>query len=211
MTIGSQLIHALEDAYEDIRHRHPQLPPEVVFITGTGAKGRRRMRRGHFCPERWVTEDGRRHEVFVAGERLADGPEGVLTTLLHEVAHILAAEREIQDTSRGGRWHNRRFVEVARELGLDYTHERPDSSIGFSDVTMPETTKHAYRLTLDMLEDAIAAHLGRRVSVPASTGTGTSRSLKATCACDRIIRASATVLEGAAITCTACGCEFTQD
>jgi hypothetical protein len=56
--------------------------------------------------------------VFVSGECLAQGPEMVLETLLHEAAHGVADARKIKDTSRGNRYHNQKFVELAEELGL---------------------------------------------------------------------------------------------
>jgi hypothetical protein len=67
--------------------------------------------------------------VLVSGEGLQRGPVAVLGTLLHEAAHGLACARCIQDTSRQGRYHNRRYATLARELGLDVAHMQP---IGWS-------------------------------------------------------------------------------
>jgi hypothetical protein len=52
------------------------------------------------------------------GEWFAEGAEHTLTTILHEAAHALADVRQVQDTSRQGKYHNRRFVQLAAELGL---------------------------------------------------------------------------------------------
>jgi hypothetical protein len=35
----------------------------------------------------------------------------------------MANTRQIQDTSRQGRWHNRRFATLAEGLGLKVTHD----------------------------------------------------------------------------------------
>jgi len=53
-----------------------------------------------------------------AGKACAGVPRDVLGTLLHEAAHGMAATRQIKDTSRQGRYHNRRFAELAAELGI---------------------------------------------------------------------------------------------
>jgi hypothetical protein len=90
-TTGSGLIAALEQTWADIRHRTPELP-EVVVVTGTGLSSTALhidAKWGHFGADHWVqgrpTEEGqgaaldlsaarRRHELFVAGECLAEGP-----------------------------------------------------------------------------------------------------------------------------------------
>ncbi len=58
-------------------------------------------------------------ELFVAGELLAAGGRAVVEVMLHEAAHALATKRGIKDTSAAGnRYHNKRFVAPAAELGL---------------------------------------------------------------------------------------------
>jgi hypothetical protein len=88
--ISSPVIAALENAWAAIQERHPEVPP-VVIITGTGA-GRRRnfLVYGHYQKDAWEHTDGRLPEVMITGERMADGAEKVLGTLLHEAAHALA-------------------------------------------------------------------------------------------------------------------------
>lgn len=88
----------------------PPSPP-VALITASG-EGKAR---GHFWAGQWTTKTGgARHEVMIAGEILAEGGISVMRTLLHEGAHA----REVQDVSRGGRWHNKKFKEIAEEMGL---------------------------------------------------------------------------------------------
>ena len=70
---------------------------------------------------RWVTTtiEERDGELFIAGELLAAGGRAVIEVMLHEAAHALAAARDIKDTSaEGDRYHNKRFVALAAELGL---------------------------------------------------------------------------------------------
>jgi hypothetical protein len=76
-------------------------------------------------------------ELFVGGEGLRRGAREVLGTLLHEAAHGVATTRGIKDTSRGGRYHNRRFA----ELGITVA---PDGSRGGSATTLPDPTAAQY-------------------------------------------------------------------
>jgi hypothetical protein len=73
--------------------------------------------------------------VLVSGEGLQRGPVDVLGTLLHEAAHGLAYVRKVSDTSRQGRYHNRRCATLARELGLEVAHLDP---IGWSATSVPD-------------------------------------------------------------------------
>src|SRR6266540_2104177 len=91
---------------------------------------------GHFGAQRWVhgrphpvtapspelgqdaklqVQPDRKPELFVAGECFAEGAEHTLTTILHEAAHALAHVRGVKDTSRQGKYHNRRYLELAGE------------------------------------------------------------------------------------------------
>ena len=72
-----------------------------------------------------------------AAKASSAAPLDVLGTLLHEAAHGLAQARGIQDTSRQGRYHNRRYATLARELGLEVTSVQP---IGWSATTVPDPT-----------------------------------------------------------------------
>src|SRR4029450_12326513 len=96
---------------------------------------------GHFASMRWQRGSDRLPEVLVSGDGLARTPGEVLTTLLHEAAHSLADARTIQDTSRQGRWHNKRFAALATELGLD---PRMDPRLGWSPCTLPPETAETY-------------------------------------------------------------------
>lgn len=218
---GSAIITALEKAWAEIRKNHPEVP-EALLITGTGAKGRSQVW-GHWWAERWVAETATAEEaaeakkakaaapklpeVFVAGERMAQGAENVLETLLHEAAHGLAYARKVKDTSGSG-YHNRAFVAHAEELGLEYAGgDRPHPTIGWSATKLSEGTAEKYAKTLKVLEAAIQAHLpqgGTRTKK-----TTVDRNLKAaTCGCGRKLRASRTVLEEAPVICGLCMTPF---
>jgi hypothetical protein len=129
---ASLLVAALEHTWQTIRTRHPELP-QAVLVVASGAEGKR-LNLGHFAPHRWHVQGADRHEVLVGGEGLQRGPLEVLGTLLHEAAHGLAQARGVQDTSRQGRYHNRRYATLARELGLEVASVQP---IGWSATTVP--------------------------------------------------------------------------
>jgi hypothetical protein len=146
---ASLLIAALEHTWHTIRTHHPDVP-EAVLVVASGAEGKR-LNLGHFAPHRWQVNGADRHEVLVGGEGLQRGPLEVLGTLLHEATHGLAQARSIADTSRQGRYHNRRYATLAVELGLDVASVQP---IGWSATTVPEQTAAAYA---GQLEDLAAA------------------------------------------------------
>lgn len=153
---GSNVTAALEQLYAAIKHRHPELP-NVVVITGSGltAKG---LKLGHFGRDFWkqAEAEGRLAELFIAGETLHLGLEQTLETLLHEAVHALAAVRDVQDTSKGNAYHNRKFVELAEELGLVWPEGRkPHVTIGYSAVELAEGTLAAYAKELEVLGKAL--------------------------------------------------------
>jgi hypothetical protein len=131
----------------------------------------------------------------------------VLTTVRHEATHALADIREIQDTSRQGRWHNRRFAMLADELGMDTTK---DPRIGWSLCQLRDTTAARYRVVLDDLSAALAMY---RHPELADTGgrRNSNNPISCTCGCPRRIRVAAAVLELGPITCGVCGNEFERN
>ena len=123
----------------------------------------------------------------------------MLGTLLHEAAHGLAQARSVQDTSRQGRYHNRRYATLARELGLEVTSVQP---IGWSATTVPGPTAANYAAQLEELAAALV--LWRRQEHRSGTGPRSRNLLAATCGCGRRIRVAKATLAEAPILCAAC-------
>jgi hypothetical protein len=194
---GSLLVAALEHTWHTIRTRHPEVP-EAVLVVASGSEGKR-LNLGHFAPHRWQVNGSDRHEVLVGGEGLQRGPLEVLGTLLHEAVHGLAQARGVQDTSRQGRYHNRRYATLARELGLDVVTVKP---IGWSATTVPTPTAAAYAGQLEDL--AAALILWRRQDHRIGAGPRSRNLLAATCGCGRRIRAAKATLAEAPILCAGC-------
>lgn len=239
---GSAIVAVLEQTWEAIRANHPELP-HVVIVTGSGFVGSPRW--AHWRESGWteradaeaIDRSVNRHgEMFVAGETLARGAAHTVESMLHEGAHALATKREVQDTSRQGRWHNGQFRKLAEELGLSFTGDKADPTHGFSNMLLTPETRERYAELIERLDKAILAtinvpafvstggqqaggefvHGGKR---PKAEGSGSStNNLKLTCKCvdedgndkPRIIRASKAVAEAGQMLCTKCD-EYFED
>ena len=234
---GSAIVVALENVWDLIRKNHPDVP-SVVLVTGAGiVAGLGSSRWGHFRKHGWETcthEDAQESivhgEVFIAGETLAEGGTKTVQTMLHEAAHVLAVARDLQDTSRQGRWHNGTFRKLAEELGLEYTHPQANKSIGFSAVTMTPGTADEYAEVIEELDTAIRlvikapsfmtggtggdqdggenVHGGGRK--PRDPNTKSTNNIKCVCECEEpnIIRMSRKVLDKMIVRCDDCEQRF---
>jgi hypothetical protein len=241
---GSAVVKLMEQVWERIRENHPELPA-VVIVTGTGMIGPARW--GHFRANGWMTraegEDAATNlalgEMFMAGETMAKGARQVLQTMLHEAAHVLARVRDLKDTSRQGRWHNKVFRTLAEEMGLEHKKASADAQHGFSFVTLTAETEAKYADLLDELDreirlvvdlpwflkgttkpegeegsDKDGAEGGEYIHggrKVKATGTAQSGNLKATCSCPDplIIRLSRKVLDLGVVRCDECEELFT--
>ncbi|PXX66920.1 hypothetical protein DFR70_103675 [Nocardia tenerifensis] len=228
MAVGGPLATAIDTVWESIRARHPDVP-DVVVAVASGSLGRGRAPRlGHFGPDRWERAGAWMPELFVGGEGLAAGARAVLATMLHEAAHGLALTRDIAETSDSGRYHNKKFKELADELGLSTVrHQRA----GWSITALPDMTAARYGRELHILTGAIVAH--RRPEhgaddtsesggpdVDDTDAAGTKRGRRATkdrnaspfvcrCATPRRIRAHKKIIEAGPILCGLCREPFT--
>lgn len=150
-------------------------------------------------------------EALLADTSFVCGRELDFDRVLHEAAHGLAIARGIRDTSRGGRYHNRRFLAVALELGLVHPGRTSDS--GFVAVRASAETRVRYRETIERWNRAIEVNrqaMNRVFSGPASRrgSSGGGKRAKVTCDCGRILYVVRSVLSIGPITCAACEQEF---
>ncbi len=136
---ASAAVKVLEEVWKAIRRRVPEIPPAVVVLA-SGTEAVTVPRYGHWAASRWrVAADGEmRGEVLVAGEALAEGPDQVMSTLLHEAAHALAHARGEKDASRQGRYHNLVFKRNAESLGLEVSRRDPH---GFCRTVLPPSKR----------------------------------------------------------------------
>ena len=219
---GSAVVRACEQAWRDIQGHHADLP-DVVVILGSGVERGRLVKLGHWWGGRWLADGQARGEVLLAGEALHLPPEQVFEVLLHEAAHGLNAARRIPDTSRGGRYHNRRFAGTAAEVLLEAEAMPP---YGFAATKLTVAAKERYAPTIERLGDAmrIARQIDRGVKLGAGTegefgagreevgSSGGERGRKdavtAVCGCDRRLRMAPSVWEQGAVACGRCGTAF---
>ena len=89
---------------------------------------------GHItCGKVWQTGEKQRHEINISTATLDRPIEDTTATLLHEMCHLYNLQHEIQDCSRNGSYHNKKFKAAAEAHGLIIEH---DPKIGWS-ITTP--------------------------------------------------------------------------
>lgn len=194
----------MEQAWDAIGRHHPEVPSVIVVVApGSGSRAGE-LKLGHFSATRWKVADGERSELLVGGEGLQLGALEVLGTLLHEAAHGVAWVREVQDTSRGGRYHNRRFKALAEEIGLEVAQV---GSLGWTATKVRDETRARYGPVLAEIEAALV--LWRRADRYASgAGAGGRNPLVCRCSCGRRIQVARATLEAGGIICELCGQPF---
>lgn len=129
------------------------LQDDVVLTAG----GTPRRVYGWFAEQVWRFGDRHVHELFLNADRRHFHPSGspaeqVLVTLLHESCHVWAQARDIRDTSRDGRYHNKRFAQIALLIGL--TVEK-DEAIGHRTPTLAPWARVAYADLLTRLDQGL--------------------------------------------------------
>lgn len=78
---------------------------------------------GHItCGKTWQVKDQRRHEINISTATLDRPIENVTATLLHEMVHLWNIQNGVQDCSRGGSYHNKKFRDEAVKRDLDIQH-----------------------------------------------------------------------------------------
>lgn len=82
----------------------------------------------------WSNRHGeKQHELNIGAGTLNRPIEYLVSTMVHEMVHLWNIQEGIQDTSRGGTYHNKKFKEAAESRMLHIDH---DPTIGFS-ITSP--------------------------------------------------------------------------
>lgn len=195
---NGEILQTLEACWEDIRTHHPEVP-RVRLVLGTGIDRGVYRKRGHWWPSQWSEDDRLVPEVMISGEHLQRGQDAVLATLLHEAAHGLAWARGVKDTSRGGRWHNKRFAEIATQLGclVEKDPQYGHRTVGLTVETLIRYGITAYRLGVAI--DRVHRVVPRKKTKKKRTGT---RSLS--CECGRKIRMSPKAIFAGPVVCGVC-------
>lgn len=139
------------------------------------------------------------YEINLCAEHLARPFKEVCATLLHEMVHLWNLQNEVQDTSRGGTYHNKKFKQVAEEHGL-VIDQHP--KYGWTLTTLND---EAARFIEQMDEQGFGIY---RSKLPKFKTASSSSSRKYVCPhCGLIIRATKEVN----VICGDCGVEFEEE
>lgn len=82
-------------------------------------------------------DDDGEHELNMTAQRLSRPINDIAATLIHEMCHQYASVHEMQDTSRGGNYHNKLFKKIAETHGLTVAYAQ---TIGWSVTTLTDET-----------------------------------------------------------------------
>lgn len=70
----------------------------------------------------WYRKDEQRHELNMGAETVNRPIEEVCATMMHEMVHLYNIAHGVQDCSRGGTYHNKKFKAEAERRGLHIEH-----------------------------------------------------------------------------------------
>lgn len=122
----------------------------------------------------WKKKDEWSHELNIGAETLDRPIEDVAATLLHEMVHLYNIAHEVQDCSRGGTYHNKKFKEEAERRGLVIEHH---DKYGWT-ITSPSDKLLEYIIEQEWTE--IKIRRGYGWTPPPSTGKKTGDDSTAT-------------------------------
>ncbi|GHU98577.1 hypothetical protein FACS1894211_02550 [Clostridia bacterium] len=117
--------------------------PQITIQT----RGKRPALGWYSRSEIWDCAAVKRHEINISAETLNRPIVDTACTLLHEMVHHYNLVHGVQDVSRQGRWHNKKFKESAEKHGLIVSM---GDKIGYSVTALGE-------VALGVVERAIAS------------------------------------------------------
>lgn len=166
----SRVTGYLEKLYRELNHDkfNGELEEPVITIQSTPRAY------GHVTVGKVWKIDGQeeqfRYELNIGAGTLDRPIENVVSTLLHEMVHIYHLQNGIQDCSRGGTYHNKKFKKKAESVGLiiDY-----DKKIGWS-ITSPSEELIEYIISKDWQDIRINRNEYCGLAGTGKTGKGTS-------------------------------------
>jgi len=133
----------------------------------------------------WQGEkEGGYYEINMCAEHLSRPFAETCGTLIHEMVHLKNLQDKIQDTSRSGKYHNKRFKETAEKYGL--TVEK-GSKYGWHITKLTDEAAEWLKKEFPD-ESGFTLRRDKRIKISASGKTSSSR--KYECPCGTIIRAT---------------------
>lgn len=145
----NKALYELFDIFNKHYYKGELIEPVIVVQTN----GRNKHSMG-WCTIKqvWKDEDSEQqyYEITVCAEYLYQDVEEIVSTLLHEMVHLYCRLNDVKETSRGVRYHNNKFKEIAETHGLIIEHNQ---SIGYSISKLTDESKkligeqHSFMLT----------------------------------------------------------------
>ncbi len=150
----------------------------------------------------WQGEkEGGYYEINMCAEHLSRPFPETCGTLIHEMVHLKNLQDKVQDTSRSGKYHNKRFKEVAEQHGLTVAKE---NKYGWHITKITDETAEWLKSTFDS-EQGFKLHRDKQMKISSSGKSSSSR--KYVCPeCGTIIRATKEVH----VECGDCGVPFEE-
>jgi len=145
-------------------------------------------------------KEGGYYEINLCAEYLNRPFEETCGTLLHEMIHLFNLFEGVQDTSRGGTYHNKKFKEAAEAHGL--TVEKT-AKYGYSKTAL---TPEAVEFVKTLGQDGFSLVRPKVPSLKGSSKSSKSRKYVCPC-CGAIIRATKEVR----VICADCDVEFVEE
>lgn len=115
----------------------------------------------------WKRKDDWRHELNMGAETIDRPIEEVVATMMHEMVHLYNIAHGVQDCSRGGTYHNKKFRDEAERRGLAIKHHE---KYGW---TITEPTMELIEYIINKGWGEISIRRGYEWTPPRSTGTKT--------------------------------------
>ena len=212
------LVLVIQRAQAAVRRHHPEVP-ETFTMVAPDVRGRALA---YFGPKRWKVGERTIGEIGLAADYLELGGTHTMESLLHESVHAACAALGVRDTSREGRYHNRRFAERAHGYGLIV--ER-DKVVGHTTTGLTAEAASTYALeiaALDWVLGALYRLKAAKIPPNASGGIGggdarRSSYVSAICGCGPIrgrprrLRMARREWDRGGVRCSICGCPFEED
>jgi hypothetical protein len=196
----SPIQNALEKAHEIIKKETDA--PRATITIARNTKGKK-AHFTHYKP--WKSGEESFNEIMFNADFFKNGAEGVLATLLHEVAHSLNYKNGISDCTNE-QYHNQKFAKVAEELGLKTEKVK---RFGFALTTLTEAGIVRWNEALNLIAEALKI---TAIQESESAPKGRNKNLLvASCECGEKIRLSLKTLERCAPICRDCESNFVVD
>ena len=134
-------ISILNDSFDKFNTHfyHSELEKPIITIQ---RNDKRKDSYGWFTTSKvWKSTDSDRYEINLSAEYLDRDINYTLTTLLHEMVHLYCAVNNIQDCSRSGTYHNKKYKSAAEEHGLNV---ECDNKYGWTKTSLTDDTRNYF-------------------------------------------------------------------